>query len=322
MFFKPTLLGALLVSSLSGGSAFADDTVVNLISPSNCVMGSGRLSQCTIAARTLVTTPSATAVPVRTVVKRQASGNCSTQYPLEVTLTPEAGPAVKYTYISAPEAVIRGTDRQFLSSIHLTDSSPWTRYAAVSDTCRISMQIEWNQADVDSADQARAIIQGLQNDLNSKKAIRDNLGHLVDYSSAFVFMGELSNLFYTALTTQTMQALRAQAIAAGPTIFKAATVGCSGVLSEEEQATLAEFYWALPELGDPNDYIDPVTGEVKKLRDYLGDEAKPILDKLAARTTPAALAQYKLDYQAAAQQAVNAETKLTLAKAQLASWLP
>jgi hypothetical protein len=319
---KPTLFGALLVSTLWGGSAAADDTSVDLISPSTCVLGSGRLTQCTIAPRTLAATAFDTAVPMRTTVKRNLSGNCSTQYPLEVTLTPTGGTAVKYTYISAPEMVIRGLDRQSLTSIQLTDSSPWTRYAAVSDTCRISLQIDWNQVDVDSAEQANAILQNLQGDLNAKKATRDNLGYLVDYSSAFVFMGELSNLFYTTLSTQSMQALRERAIEVGPVIFKTA-MGCAdGTLTQQERDALAEFYFVLPELGDPDDYTDPETGEIKKLRDYLGEEARPILDKLAARSTPAALAQYKLDYQVAAQHAADAETKLALAKAQLAPWLP
>lgn len=318
---KPTLFGALLVSSLWGGSALADDTSVDLISPNTCTQTAGRLTQCTIAARTLGATAFDTAVPLRTVVKRNISGNCSTQYPLEVTLTPAGEPAVKYTYISTPEVILRGLDRKPLTSIQLTDSSPWTKYAAVADTCRISLQIDWNQVDVDSTEQANAIIQNLQNELNAKKAARDNLGYLVDYSSAFVFMGELSNLFYTTLTTQALQELRARALEAGPIIFKTA-MGCAdGTLTQEERDLLAQFYFVLPELGNPDDYTDPVTGEIKKLRDYLGEEARPILDKLAARSTPEALAQHKLDYQVAAQQAADAEAKLALARAQLAPWL-
>ncbi|WP_224250072.1 hypothetical protein [Hyalangium gracile] len=317
---KSALCGVLLVSSLWTGSALANDTFIDIISPSTCVMNWGKLTQCSIAPKTLQALPFDTAVPMRTVIRRSMTGNCSTQYPLEVTLTPAGESGVKYPYISMPEVIIRGLDRQLLTSVQLADSSPWTRHVVLSDTCRISLQVQWNQVDVDTAEQAMAILQKLETDLATKKVQRDSLGYLVEFSSGFVFMRELANSFFTQLTTESIQALRAQAVAAGPIIFKT-SMGCDdGTLTQVEKDLLAEFYFLLPTLGEAGDWTNP-DGSPKTLLDFLGPEAKPIIDKLAARSTPEALAQYEADYQAAVQQVAHAEAKLAQARTQLAEWL-
>lgn len=316
---RPTLLGTLLACSLGGGSAFASTTTVDVISPNRCTLGSGRLTRCAIPTQTLVGDIFDTAVPMRTVFNRVMTGNCSTQYPLEVTLTPKDEAGQKYVFISTPQHVVRGLTRQHLSSIELKDSSTWTQYAAFNETCRISLDIQWNQVDVDSTAQANAILQQLQDDANAKRAARDNLAYLVEYSAAFDFMQELSNLFFTALTTESMNDLRAQAKDAAPIIFKT-TMGCDDALTDAERETLANFYFALGTLGDAGDYTNP-DGTPKTLRDFLGAEAKPIIDKLAARSDAGAQAQYQADYQVAAQQYAAAEAKLNLGRTQLAPWL-
>ena len=65
------------------GSPFTLD----LISTSNCQLLNGRLRKCAIASRAFFPPDVAHAVPKRTVLTRVATGNCSTPYALEVTVS-------------------------------------------------------------------------------------------------------------------------------------------------------------------------------------------------------------------------------------------
>ncbi|MHA7628369.1 hypothetical protein [Corallococcus sp. M7] len=317
--YRSALFGPLVVCAIWTGSAQASSSTVDLLSPSRCTLAGGRLTRCTIPTQLLTGDEFSTGVPLRTVFTRQMTGNCATQYPLEVTLTPASGAPQKYTFISAAQFAVRAPDQQTLTSIELKDSSGWTPLASFSPDCRLSLDIHWNEVDVDTSEQANAILAQLQADLNTKKAARDNLSYLVEYSAAFDFMKELSTLFLTALTSETMNDLRQQAQSAGPIIFKT-SMGCDDTLTAEEKDTLATFYFALGTLGDASDYTNP-DGTPKTLRDFLGDEAKPIIDKLAARSAAGAQAQYQSEYTLAAAAVAAAEAKLNLARAQLASWL-
>lgn len=330
---KPILVGTLLVSSLWSGSAFAETVFVDLISPATCTQGSGRLTRCAIQPQQLEGNPFKSVVPMRTVIQRNMSGNCSTQFPLEVSLTPVGEPTTRYVYISNPEVVIRGLDRKLLTLIDLKDSSPWTSTAAFADTCRISLNILWNQVDVDSTAQASAILQGLQDVLDAKVAHRDALAHLVEYSSAFNFMRALSLNLLTELNNDMMLFLREQAKATGDIIFKAtlpcecnpATQDCSGALTDSEKIALANLYFSLGVLGDNSNYLRP-DGTRMTLEEYLGSQPggsaiRGLIEKLALRTTSEVLEQYKAQLAAASEAVKVAQDDLNLGKQQLAPWL-
>ncbi|WP_342378809.1 hypothetical protein NVS55_05345 [Myxococcus stipitatus] len=324
---RQLLFGALLVSSLCGGAALAQTTVIDVISPARCTPTAGRLTRCSIPTQTLTGTDFMTAVPMRTVVQRTLSGNCSTQYPLEVMLTPVGGSATRYSFLSTPSIVLRGLDRQLLTSIELKDSSTWTSIASFADTCRVSLNIDWNQVDVDSSSQAQTLIQDLQADLAAKTLQRNNLEALLDFSTAYNFMGELSNRFYAELTTETMMDLRAKSMDSSNVLLKVA-ITCEQpagtppelLLTDADRELLNQLFFNLGTLGGPGDYTHP-DGSLKTVRDFLGDEAKVVIDKLAGRSTPAARAQYQAQYQAAALAVVAAQQKLDLARLQLAPWL-
>lgn len=329
MRFQPTLLGTLLVCSLSGGSALAEDAYVDLISPSTCTPNAGRLTQCTIAPRTLQGTPFETAVPMRTVVKRNMSGNCSTQYPLEVTFTPPGEPAVRYTYISQAETVIRGLNRPLLTSMEMTDTSPWTRYAAVNETCRISLDILWNQVDVDTAEQAQAILAPLETALATEQANLANLEALLDYSTLFDFTAAVFANFEQQLTNSTMQFLRAQANAASSVVMEF-TSNCNPrdaqgnlIVTPQERVLLANYLYSLGTLGSNDDWKNP-DGTPKTLADFFGEEdgARELFLKLSTRSDEGATEEYQTAVNQARGRVLAAQHKVNVAKAQLAQWLP
>ncbi|MCP3166430.1 hypothetical protein [Myxococcus qinghaiensis] len=313
------LAAGVLSSFVWSAPALAETTTVDLISPSHCTMGNGRLSRCSIPTQTLTATDFATAVPLRTILRRVMTGNCSTQFPLEVTLTPPGTPATRYTFMSTPEVTLRDLDRELIASLELKDSSAWTGTAAFADTCRVSLSITWNEVDVDNATQAQDILQALQAALTTKTTQRDHLASLVEYSAAFDFMKTLANSFLVDLTNETAHALHVQGQEAAPIIFKAA-MGCAGVLNDEEAGILANFYFVLGSLSDPTKYHHP-DGSPKTLEELIGPEALPVIQKLSALSAAGAKEQYQAQYQVAAQEAAAAQAKLDLARAQLAPWV-
>ncbi|MBZ4398600.1 hypothetical protein OWM54_24350 [Myxococcus sp. MISCRS1] len=317
------LTTALSVGVLStfvwSAPALAETSVVDLISPSRCTLSGGRLTRCAIPTQTLNATPFTSAVPLRTTVRRVLTGNCSTQYPLEVTLTPPGNAGTRYTFLGTPELVLRDLDRELIASLELKDSSPWTNAAAFNETCRVSLNITWNEVDVDSAAQAQSILQGLQSTLATKVAQREHLASLVEYSAAFDYMKTLSNSFLVDLNNETAHALHAQALEAGPVIFQAA-MGCGGVLTPEESITLTNFYFVLGSLGDPTKYHHP-DGSPKTLEELIGPAALPVIQKLSQLSAAGAKEQYQAQYLVAAQEAAAAQAQVDLATAQLAPWL-
>ncbi len=88
------------------------------------------------------------------------------------------------------------------------------------------------------------------------------------------------------------------------------------MLTDADRELLNQLFFNLGTLGGPGDYTNP-DGSLKTVRDFLGPDAKGVIDKLAARSTPEARAQY----QAVAAQVEAARAKLALARTQLASWL-
>ncbi|WP_338863082.1 hypothetical protein [Myxococcus stipitatus] len=316
---RSTLIIGGLAAFAWAAPALAETSSVDLISPARCTQSGGRLTRCAIPTQTLNATPFTSAVPLRTTVRRVMSGNCSTQYPLEVTLTPPGNAGTRYTFMSTAEVIVRDLDRALIPSMELRDSSSWTNVAAFNDTCRASLSITWNEVDVDSTAQAQAILQDLQNDLDAKVAQRDHLASLVEYSAAFDFMKTLANSFLVDLNNQTAYALHVQAQEAAPVIFTAA-MGCNGALTDEESVILTNFYFVLGSLSDPTKYHHP-DGSPKTLEELIGPQALPVIQKLSQLSQAGAKEQYQAQYQVAAQVAAAAQAKVALATTQLAPWL-
>src|SRR5207244_12036532 len=79
--------GSPVVEDHPASMSQAYDTNEDLISPATCTLRTGRLFSCAIATRPLAGLAMPTAVPLRTTFTAVKSGNCATQYPLQVTLS-------------------------------------------------------------------------------------------------------------------------------------------------------------------------------------------------------------------------------------------
>lgn len=331
------LSGALVtcaVSACSGSESGSGDAVVMsvkqadsdpvLISASNCVLRGSRLTSCAIADRTIPGLVVETAVPLRTVFTVHKSGNCSTQYPLEVTLSQPGEPDVKLQYLSTPSVAVRRRDGQNIPFINLKDSSSWTKYAALDASCMITLSSAWNQPDVDTKEQAQAIIDALTKDLADKTRIRDRYSDLISYQKAFDFLNAYVGALYTELTNDAMQKLRADGQAAKPVLMK--MVGsdtCSGTLSDGDLSAVVSLYESLAALGDPASWQNDA-GKTMTLAEKMGPEAAKIVDvakKLSQAHSSDAGTGYEAEYNQAAQDVQRATDKLNLAKKQLANWL-
>lgn len=308
----------------AGSVGQAETTSATLISASTCTLRSGRLVSCQIGPQTLTGKDLETAVPLRTVLTATRNGNCSTRYPLQVSLDTPGEQTVVFSYLSQAAATVRRRDGAPIPYILLKDSSPWTANAVFDASCEITLSIVSNQPDVDSKDQALAIVARLQADLDAKTKVRDRLGDLVNYQKAFQFLQSVTNSFYAELTSDAMQLLRGDGQAARPVLMKLLSDNtCSGKLTDDELSSMVSLYQSLAVLGSPNDWRNP-DGGTKTIADFLGPEAAAVLaavQKLSQLHNDDAGTGYTAEYQQAAQDVERAKVKLALAKAQLATWL-
>jgi hypothetical protein len=296
-------------------------SAVDLISPATCALRGTHLVSCAIPAQNLTFAAFANAVPLRTTVSSQKSGSCSTPYSLQVSLKPDQDAAVNFAFLPGGQIKVRRADHGLISLLALADGSSWTPYAAFDQSCRISLAISGNEPDVDSKSDAQAIIDQLTKDVAAKQATRDNYRALDLYHQAYVFLRNVADNFLGQLSNDDMQELRSAALDAQPSLETLIT-SCND-LTQDQRAALLRLDLGLAALGHPEDWVNP-DGSKKTLVDFLGGSDQQVLsviDSLGSSsdggTPPDYDALYKqadADYQAAAQ-------KLTLAKAQLATWL-
>ena len=299
---------------------------IDLISPAICKTLGTRLVRCAIPEQALVGTSIDTAVPLRTVFQINKTGNCSTQYPLEVTVTPSSasgGAPLKIPFLQGGSFALRAVDGGPIPTATLKDSSPWTANAALDKSCSVSASVNWNQVDVDTADQANAIIDKLERIATEKKTIRDQYDALVKQQKAYVFLKSVASNFHSELTNEEMQALRAAGADANVALVNA-IVSCAPTdLSEADRMQLQVLHSKLYVLGDPSQWqLDD--GGTRTLADFFGPEAQDILrtlDAIAARQQYGELAAYEQLFHAAALEAALAESRIVLARQQLAPFL-
>jgi hypothetical protein len=294
-------------------------SIVDLISPTTCTVRGTHLVSCGIAAETLSFTPFDTAVPLRTTVTAQRSGNCSTAYSLQVSLAADGQAATNFPYIANSATAVRRSDGGLISNLAVADSSPWTRFAAFDSSCRISLNISPNEVDVNSKADAQAIITSLTNDLTAKQATAARYGELLLYSKAFAFLKSVADNFLGQLTDDTLQQLRASATDAQPTLEQVIT-DCNS-LSQDQKRNLFKLDVALGKLDHPEDWVNP-DGSKKTVRDFLGPDDQKVIDTINQLAQNAGgMVDYAALYQQAQLDAANAQKKLDLATQQLASFL-
>lgn len=293
--------------------------VVDLISPATCTLANGKLRQCAIAPRTIPLPTTATAVPVRTVVRRVMTGTCSTAYPLAVALRVDGGPEATFRFLSDPQIVLRRPDGARVAELSLRDGSTWTPFLVVDGTCRVKLEVDSNEPDVDTRQQAEAELARVDLALLEARERRRTYDGLLAFQSAYTFTRAVAASFHAELTNDTMQTLRQAAIDAAPALETAA-MGCGD--SGPDQ-TLFDLYVSLVALGDPATWLNP-DGTTKTLAQFYGPGSSAVLariEELAAQANPDLRTEYEAALAQAEADVATLEQQRALAEMQLAPWL-
>jgi hypothetical protein len=275
---------------------------------------------CRIDPVSLTTPAMDTAVPLRTALRSVVVGNCSTQYPLEAKAEAAGAATVTLPYLLSTEVMLRAQNGTPLTALTFSDNSAWTSAAVLDGSCRITLEVRWNEVDVSSTEEAQALMGQIDTELNTAKAQRDRMRELMLYQKAYALMRSLAQHFQNELSNGTMQELRAAALESAPAL-ESMILGCDS-LSIEERLGLLRLHGSLWVLGQPEDWQRP-DGTPMTLEDHLGEDAAGILAMLNA-----ILAQqgenppnYEQLYADAEAAVAALENKRILARAQLAPWL-
>lgn len=325
LFIAALLLGGCAPKHDSNVAASDEalSSTLDLISPATCTQLGGKLQRCQVATTTFTLTPFETAVPLRTSVTSMRQGTCSTQYPLQVSLKADQEPAVNFSYIAGGQIKVKRGDHGIINQLGVSDSSPWTKFAAFDPSCRISLSVTPNEPDVDTKADAQAVIDALTKDVAAKQSARDRARELDLYSKAFAFMRSLADNFLGQLTNEQLQDLRAAALDAQPSLELLIT-SCNS-LSQDDRSNLLRLDLGLATLGHPEDWKNP-DGSNKTLKDFLGPADQQVIatiDSLAQSSTAdgGAPPDYDTLYKQAEADYQAALHKLDLAKQQLATFL-
>jgi hypothetical protein len=328
------LVVATLVAAMAGCSRLDDEAepelitvahgfaALDLISPITCQQRLGKLRQCVIAPSVYDVPPIDTAVPLRTTIRRQMSGACSTPYALAVAIAVDNKPPTNFPFLSQSELVLRQPDGAPVEKVRVSDASTWTTIAVFADTCRVSLTITPNEVDVDTTQQAQAILAAIELELADAEREVRNYEALLALQAAYEFTQTVAASFHQELTNETMQELRAAALDAGPAMETAA-FGCGDALDQQQRDTLFRLYLSLVALGDPSTWQNP-DGTTKTLAQFYGPDATAVLAKiqtLASQANPSLEAQFQAGLQAATTEHIRLQQKRTLALEQLAPWL-
>jgi hypothetical protein len=295
---------------------------IDLISPTTCQLKVGKLRQCVIPTTNHASPPMDTAVPLRTVLRRVQEGNCSTPYALRVNAALDGGPEVPFPFLSEAQVVLRKPDGGVVADVTVRDGSPWTGIASFDGSCRIAVELTSNEVDVDTVQQAEALLAAIDQELAAAEIDQRNYEALLALQAAYAFTESVASSFHADLTSETMQELRAAALDAAPAM-EGAMLGCGDALSEEQRDTLFRLYVSMVALGDPASWQNP-DGSTKSLADFYGPAAAGVLaqlEALAANASPDLETQYREGLAASAAEVVRLQQKRALAVVQLAPWL-
>ena len=314
---------AVMLACLSAAQpAEAWSATKDLISTSTCKQTNGRLVNCKIPTSTISGTTTETAVPLRSSVKVVRSGNCSTQYPLEVSYTFDGEPLVHHLFLKYPETTLRRRDGKSITKISIADASKWTSNLNVPSTCKIHLKFDVNQVDVDSEEDASAVISTIEKRLASAESILDAYLQLSEYHRAFLFMRAVADSFLVELTDPIVQDLREGA----DEILDALTMlssSCNDWMTDEDRSNIFRLLMSLPQLGTSDDWQKP-DGTPKTLADFMGEHDQEIyrtVEKLAAQADATSVSTYEWFADQAAEGVASLEYELNLAKKQLDPWL-
>jgi hypothetical protein len=294
---------------------------LDVISPANCRLKNNKLIQCSIPATTVDAVAEESAVPLRTVLTRTKTGTCSTPYELSIGATLDDGTAGSLRYLPNDRLELRKAGGVATTSVALRDGSTWTGLAAFDSTCRVVLSITANELDIDSREEAHALLAQIEGELAAAALEERRNQELLTFHAAYDFMHSLVQVFHTELTNETMQALRRTALAARPALLVA--VDSCSTLSGDEADQLFDLWELLIVLGDQATWQNP-DGSTRSIADIMGPDAAAVYQSvltLEAQASPNLQDQYQTALLAATEVRVRLEAKLTQARLQLAPWL-
>lgn len=174
--------------------------------------GSGYLVRCVIPDSTLTATPFDSAVPVRTVLRRNLIGTCVANKNPRLSLQVTGELPTSWSFMGTPQVIVRKGDRSPITALSLHDELPAETYGIRMTGCRVLLDAVFNEPDVNSKAEAEALIVSLEQDRDRKIATRDRLSQLYRLSSAVVFLKKTGEYFMTELSSEQMTELRTAAV--------------------------------------------------------------------------------------------------------------
>lgn len=293
-----------------------------IVSPDTCTHAEGRLYACAVAP-TAFTAPSldVSAVPLRTVLQRRRQGDCSSPMALSVQATADNLPPVSFHVTEDDHMALRHKDGTAVQVIALQDASSATRFASFNDSCRLGVDITWNEPDVDSTAEAQSLVAALEARATALDVELARLEELALLDPAYRLLRVVVDDFHAELTDATLLALR-DAARSGSDPLAQLIASCGLGIPPASRAALVHLAAAVRLATDGADAWRRPDGSPKTLADLLGGrnvDTLRVLDdllasKAAAPVDPAAL----LDAQRVCAAAHGA---VSLARQQLASWL-
>ena len=208
--------------------------------------------------------------------------------------------------------------------IHFKDASPWTPYVAVDPSCRISLDVSFNEPDVDTKVQAQGVIAILDGEAAAARDEAEKDRQLLLLFGGYDFIHKLAESFHQELTNDLMQELRRAAADGNAALTQIlSSNACTSALSPTDQDNLTRLIISLVAVGDPADWTNP-DGTTKKLSDFFGPAAaenqKSILE-IEKNANFQLEEQYKAAYKAAGEKVVATQARLDEAKLTLQAWL-
>lgn len=253
------------------------------------------------------------------------SGNCSGTKNPRLRIEQADEPAVLYSFLSEPSATVRRRDAKAIAALSIKDDLPAeTAGIRVAQDCRVTLEVVFNEPDVNSKAEAQALLAQIEADYADKIRIRDRYEQLLKLDQAVVFLRKVGDYLLTELTAPQMNDLRTAALDADSALLNFLT-SCNSGVSEVDRANLAKLYSQLWVLGQPDEWRN-TDGSQKTLADFLGSDAHKILASIDTATRSAmgdagVDSNLQAEAQAAALDAERAAARVTQAKIQLAGWL-
>jgi hypothetical protein len=302
----------------------------DLISKERCVwrrpppeLSAGQLIECQIPTTSWKRPKMVTAIPLRTVLKVNREGDCSKPFPFSLEISTEVPGEMPYQlrFIENDKVIIRRRGGAPVEELKLFDSASfWTSKAAFYDSCNYSLNITFNEPDVDSKEQAQAIILNISDRLKKKAQEEQLYADLLLYSKAYLFLNDIVEIYWNQLTQERMQELRERSQTAIPLLQKM-ILELSVKLTDGELKLMNELYQSLRTMDDSTQWKKE-DGSYMSLQEYLGNRAETILqtvNKISANQK--SLEEYQRIYQQASMEKKAIEADLQLAMQQLSDKL-